>query len=211
MATNNRINSDIPIEITKGGTQATALTDHSVLVGSGTTAITPLTVGTDGQLLLGASAADPAFSTITSTGGSITLTPGVNSLNLETTAGSNSFILGSANTYISYPLRDPGYQNFLGSQSFPSTSYEEASIVMPIAGTISNLYVYNFGLLGTSTQTVNINNSDTAITVASSGIGLQSDTVNTAAVAIGDLLSLKIISDGTFDQTGSFSILFTPS
>ena len=41
--------------------QLTGLTNHSVLVGAGTTTITSLTVGTTGQLLVGATGADPAF------------------------------------------------------------------------------------------------------------------------------------------------------
>jgi hypothetical protein len=41
--------------------QLTGLTNHAVLVGAGTATITKLSVGTTGQLLVGASAADPAF------------------------------------------------------------------------------------------------------------------------------------------------------
>ena len=58
-----------------GGTGATSLTDHGVLVGSGEGAITALTPGTDGQVLLGVSGDDPIFralsgdiSSISSTG-----------------------------------------------------------------------------------------------------------------------------------------------
>lgn len=61
MATNNAINSNIPIEVTKGGTGAASLTDHGVLVGSGTAAVDALAVGTTGQLLVGVTGADPAF------------------------------------------------------------------------------------------------------------------------------------------------------
>jgi hypothetical protein len=83
MPTINSINSNIPIEITLGGTGLITITDHSVMVGSGTGAITPIAVGTDGQVLLGSSAADPVFATLTSTGGTITFTPGAGTLNLE--------------------------------------------------------------------------------------------------------------------------------
>ncbi len=50
-----------PKIVAEGGTGAVTLTDFGVLVGSGTTAITPLAVGTTGELLIGTSAADPAF------------------------------------------------------------------------------------------------------------------------------------------------------
>jgi len=59
-------------------------TDHAVLLGQGTTEdIVPTNVGTDGQLLIGGTAIDPAFASLTSTGGTVTFTPGPNSLNLE--------------------------------------------------------------------------------------------------------------------------------
>lgn len=49
------------VVVAGGGTGAVSLTDHGVLVGSGTSAIDALAVGTTGQLLVGASTADPAF------------------------------------------------------------------------------------------------------------------------------------------------------
>lgn len=66
-----------------GGTGRASLLVHSVLVGATTSAVTQLAVGTNGQVLIGANSADPAFATLTSTGGTITFTPGANSLNLE--------------------------------------------------------------------------------------------------------------------------------
>ena len=74
---------DGTLPVASGGTGAVTLTDHSVLLGSGTAAITAATVGTDGQVLLGATAADAAFATLTSTGSTVTFTPGANTLNLE--------------------------------------------------------------------------------------------------------------------------------
>ena len=51
------------LPVGNGGTGATTLTDHGVLVGSGAGAITPLAVGATGELLIGATGADPAFGT----------------------------------------------------------------------------------------------------------------------------------------------------
>ncbi|MFP3859266.1 MAG: hypothetical protein ACLFUW_00440 [Bacteroidales bacterium] len=51
-----------PITISEGGTGATSLTDHGVLVGSGTSPITPLSVASSGTVLIGNSGADPSFS-----------------------------------------------------------------------------------------------------------------------------------------------------
>lgn len=74
----NGVISDIQVE--SGGTGASTLTDHGVLVGSGTDPITALAVGTNGQVLVGSTGADPVFATITdgegidTTGGAGTLT-----------------------------------------------------------------------------------------------------------------------------------------
>ena len=48
-----------------GGTGATTLTDHGVLLGSGTGAITPLGVATNGQLVIGSTGTDPVLATLT--------------------------------------------------------------------------------------------------------------------------------------------------
>lgn len=88
MAVNNAINtSSLSAGIVKtdgaGALSTSALTQHSVLVGGASNAISSASVGTNGQVLLGATTADPAFATLTSTGGTIAFTTGANSLNLE--------------------------------------------------------------------------------------------------------------------------------
>ncbi len=73
-------------------TQLTGLTNHAVLVGAGTDTITKLSVGTNGQVLIAATTADPAFATLTSTGGTIAFTLGANTLNLEAAAGGFTWV-----------------------------------------------------------------------------------------------------------------------
>lgn len=85
--TNNAWNSNLPAEVGKGGTGATTLTDHGVLVGSGTSPVDALSVGTSGQVLVAATGADPAFATLTSAVGTINYTTGVNTLALDVNAG----------------------------------------------------------------------------------------------------------------------------
>lgn len=93
------------VDVANGGTGAASLTDHGVLVGSGTGAVTPLAVGTTGQVLLGATGADPAWTsdpsiagsvtaatTITATLGDITTTDG----NFVATAEGTGILLNSA-------------------------------------------------------------------------------------------------------------------
>ena len=57
---------------------------NSVFIGQGSDNISiSSNVGTNGQVFLGATGAKPAFATLTSSGGTITYTPGANALNLE--------------------------------------------------------------------------------------------------------------------------------
>lgn len=72
-----------PISVSDGGTGRTTLTDGAVLVGDGTNPIELVGPGTDGQLLIGATLASPAWADLTSSGGTITITPGANTLNIE--------------------------------------------------------------------------------------------------------------------------------
>lgn len=69
--------------VIEGGTGAITLTDHGVLLGSGTGAVTAAAVGTNGQVLVGSTGADPAFATLTSSGSTISYTPGAGSLNVD--------------------------------------------------------------------------------------------------------------------------------
>jgi hypothetical protein len=115
MATKNAINSNIPIEISKGGTASTTLTSKGVLIGNTTSALISK-VGTNGQVLIGGAAGDgPAFATLTSTLGTITYTPGANSLNLDVTnwvdktAWTPVLSFGGGTTGIAYTTQDGLY------------------------------------------------------------------------------------------------------
>lgn len=63
-------------------------TNHALYIGRGTnTASANLAVGTNGQVLIAATGADPAFATLTSSDSSITFTPGANTLSLQVAGG----------------------------------------------------------------------------------------------------------------------------
>ena len=70
-------------------TQLTGLTNHAVLVGAGTSTITKLAVGGNGQVLIGAAGADPAFANITSPDSSITFGAGPNTLTMTVAGGTS--------------------------------------------------------------------------------------------------------------------------
>ena len=60
-----------PLEVGSGGTGLTSLNDHYVLLGSGTSAVTPITPSTSGYVLTSnGTGADPSFQ-VASTGHSL--------------------------------------------------------------------------------------------------------------------------------------------
>jgi hypothetical protein len=87
MATNNATNTSNPITVAQGGTGLATLTAHAVQVGAGTSNVTQVAVGSNGQCLLGSTGADPVFATLTSSAGTITYTTGAGTLNLEAATG----------------------------------------------------------------------------------------------------------------------------
>lgn len=56
---------NVDLSVANGGTGASTLTDHGILLGSGTGAITPLGSATNGQLPIGSTGADPVLATLT--------------------------------------------------------------------------------------------------------------------------------------------------
>lgn len=64
----------------------TSFTAHGVLLGEGSSSVVATAAGTNGQLLIGSTGADPAFSTVTSSGGTLTLTGGAHTLNIDLAA-----------------------------------------------------------------------------------------------------------------------------
>jgi hypothetical protein len=107
-------------------------TNHAVQIGNASGSLTSLTVGTNGQVIIGATGADPAFATLTSTGGTITFTPGANSLNLEASG--------------SVPI------------SFPT----DAGTAVPALGNLTIAGGHDIGTTGAgSTVTVNLDNAIT--------------------------------------------------
>lgn len=83
-------NGPLPQVVNAGGTGRATLTNHGVLVGAGTTAVTQLAVGTNGQVPVGSTGADPAFATLTSSDSSISFTTGANTLSMQVAGGSTA-------------------------------------------------------------------------------------------------------------------------
>ena len=69
--------------VANGGTGATTLTDGGILLGSGTGALTATAQPANGQLLIGSTGLDPVLATMTSAGGTIDITGGAGTLDIE--------------------------------------------------------------------------------------------------------------------------------
>ena len=88
----NSLTLVVPLTVPNGGTGNSSLTDHGIMLGSGAGAVTVTAAPTNGQLLIGSTGVDPVLGSLTSTGGSVTITPGAGTINLEV-AASNDAIL----------------------------------------------------------------------------------------------------------------------
>jgi len=192
--------TDVPVA--DGGTGASSHTDHGVLVGANTAAITALTVGTDGQVLLGDSADDPAFATLTSTG-TIAFTPGAHALALDCRAATDAVtgvvelatdaeaIAGGAGSVAIIPT---SLKAKLGAQTSHGLPYG-AAITGAIAWTAEpsdgQLLIgdtANVPALGTLTAGtgITVTNAAHSITVASTGTTLKNETGTTYTLILTD-------------------------
>ena len=96
-----------PLTVANGGTGVATLTDGGVLVGSGTGAVTALSVGTNGQLLIGSSSADPVFATL-NCAGNLTCATGAGTLQIDV---DDSYLLNTGDI-------GTGVYDFGGATSF---------------------------------------------------------------------------------------------
>lgn len=60
-------------------------TDHTVQIGNATGSLTSLAAALNGQLIVGSTGADPVVASLTSTGGTLVVTAGAGTLNIDTT------------------------------------------------------------------------------------------------------------------------------
>lgn len=102
------------VVVAGGGTGATTLTAHGVLVGEGTSPVVATAVGSNGQVLIGATGADPAFASITTS--TLVLTSGANSLGIDVANGGFATSVSGGTTLVaqnSYVVQQAGAATFL--------------------------------------------------------------------------------------------------
>ncbi|KKK75353.1 hypothetical protein LCGC14_2874560, partial [marine sediment metagenome] len=84
------------VPVVDGGTGIGSLTDHGILLGSGTSAITPLGVASNGQIPIGSAGADPVLAAITGTTDHISIANGAGSITVDLDTNTKT-LLGSFN------------------------------------------------------------------------------------------------------------------
>ncbi len=195
MATINSIGSNKPIQVAFGGTGQSTLLTHGVLVGNTTSGITSLGVGTNGQVLLGSTAADPVFATLTSTGNTISFTTGAGTLNLETVgggsvAGTQTFSYYLASTVNNATGDATPYSILFDTALISNTNYNTANgrFTAPATG----VYFFAAGCLATNvttsaSTTININ-----IAKNNSGVLIGTYLNPTAAAAAGGFCGANV-------------------
>lgn len=91
-----------------------------------------------------------------------------------------------------------------------ATTTNEPAIRVPRAGTLKNLYVYQRVASGgaglTDIYTVRINGADTVVTCTLNNSTTGADTTNTAAVAVGDRISVKLVSNNGADTSADVGV-----
>ena len=198
----------------KLGTQ----TDHGVLVGSGTTAaLTALAVGTNGQVLLGSTGADPVFATIGSSDSTIAWTLGAGTLTAqarpatEAVTGVVEFATaaetttGTSDALATHPA---GVNTKLGTQ----TQY---AVMLGGGGAGSNLGITTAGTngqvivgsTGAAPDFATIGSTDSSVTVTA-GAGTLALTVTQAAEA--QLGGAEVATDAETLTGTSDALMITP-
>lgn len=154
----------VPVTVSNGGTGDTTLTAHGVLVGEGTSAVNVTAAGTNGQVLIAATGADPAFATVAGTQG-VTLTTGANSLsiglvNVPNSALANSSITVNAGSGISVsgsPVSLGGAVTISASGTIVTQFSTDSGIATPSGN--------NINILGTAAQGISTSGSGSTVTL----------------------------------------------
>lgn len=156
-------------------------TQHAVQVGSTTTStLASLAVGTNGQVLIAATTADPAFATLTSTGGTVAFTLGVNTLNLEVAGGGFTWVDATGAT-----------QALLAQHGYVTDHAATVVYTLPASGTLGDI-IKIVGKLGLATITPNANQQ----ILIGSGSGAVGVTGTAVSNNVGDCIELICITAG---------------
>lgn len=156
MATNNAVNAPFPLSATQGGLGIASPTAHGVLVGEGSSAVTPIVLGA-GQVLIGTTASDPSAATITGSG-NITVTSSSGTISISAT-GSASFAWNDVSGTSQAAAVNNGYIISNAAQTtvtLPATAAEGSVVCVQGKGAAGWILTANTG------QTIKFGNATTS-------------------------------------------------
>ena len=133
--------------VTHGGTGAATLTDHGVIVGSGTGALSATSVGTTGQVLRGQTGADPVFGQAVLTTDVTGILPVANGGSGASSLTDHGVMLGSGTAAVSVTAVGTTGQ-LLRGQTGADPVFGQAVLTTDVTGTLP---VANGGTGGAST------------------------------------------------------------
>ncbi len=142
---------EVPVIVANGGTGRITLTDNGVLYGDITSPVGMTAAGTNGQVLIAATGAPPAFATIAGTQG-VTLTGGANTLSIGLVNVPNSALLNSSITItagagisvVGSPVSLGGVVTISATGTIVTQFSADSGVAVPAGN--------NINLLGTSAQ-----------------------------------------------------------
>ena len=151
------------VVVAQGGTGASSFTDHGVIVGSGTDPLAALTVGTDGQLLIGDSADDPVFATL-NCDDFLTCTTGAGTLEIDADTGAitdgATTVLATADAiYDSIRTATStmeGTTNITTLGTIGTGAWEADVISLTYGGTNKNMTASNGGIVYTDADSMEV-------------------------------------------------------
>lgn len=168
-----------PIEPKQGGTGDTTLTNNGVLIGKGTSPISSLVALLNGQLVIGNTGNPPSVGYITSLGGTITISFGAGTINLESGAtGILNYTSVTTSPYVVLSTDD-----YLGV----TTSAIAITINLPNAPVTGRIFVIKDSTGTAATHNITITTVGGAVNID----GATSQTIST------NYQSMSIIFNGT--------------
>lgn len=169
-----------------GAVTANAVTQHGIVIGGASNAVTSLGSATNGQLAIGSTGANPVLASLTSAGSTIAITPGAGSISLDvagTVATTYSENTGSA-------APSGGTLNIRGDGLNTNTTGSGSTVVVHLDNTIT---------LGSLSPVVG-----TSVTVATGGVDIQAGNLSIPVANSG-------ATQGIFSIGGHASIWYDDS
>lgn len=203
----NSLTLVVPLTVPNGGTGVATLTDHGIMLGSGTGAVTVTAAPTNGQLLIGSTGVDPVLGSLTSTGGSVTITPGAGTINLEVAASNDAILTltGDSGGALSPTAGNMNILGLAGSKTSGSAStltiksppYSDQGA--PITVTLNSGSFATAAITLTTPLTAGLADGDLLEFVGTNGVLV----IQLSATQVGHLGSAATSAAGTFTSSAT--------